>query len=673
MRNAAALRATFSEAIDLVNKGKADQAETVCRDAIDKHPQDANLIALLGAILVKKRQLPEAEGWLRKSIELAPSFAKPYEDLGHALLQQGRPKEAAEVLQTATRLDPGLELAFLNLGKSLAMIGKGKEADEAFEKSFALNPVRKILALAAEHQKEGRFEEAEKLYREVLRNNPQNVDALRMLGLLAFGGGNIDEAERLFRRAVTAAPDFVSAIIDLGLALKEQSRIEEAIECFRQATKLEPKNVKAHYQLAQILSPAALSDEAIKSYQQILELRPKHAGALLGLGHVLKTMGRQEEAIESYRKCIAAKPDRGEVYWSLANLKTYRLSDDDIAEMQARIGTSDLTDESHVNFLFALAKAHDDRGDFDQAWQYYVEGNAKRRMLEHYDPVRFEMQNDAVIDVFDKDFLEENTGLGNPDPAPIFIIGLPRSGSTLLEQILASHSMVEGTAELPYIRRVEHSLSKNRVDGVNYPGAVKELREPNFKSLGQDYLDAAQMHRTEGKPRFIDKMPNNFPGVGLIHLILPNAKIIDARRYPLDSCLSNFRQLYGQGQPFTYDLTDIGEYFLEYQRMMDHWHDVLPGRALTMQYEDVVTDFENQVRRLLDYCELPWEDACLRYHETDRPVRTASSEQVRQPVYTKSVHFWRNHESRLGELIDVLQPILPRYAQYEYINRQAGN
>jgi tetratricopeptide (TPR) repeat protein len=673
MRNAAALRATFSEAIDLVNKGSADQAERICRDAIDKHPQDANLIALLGAILVKKRQLPEAESWLRQAIELAPSFAKPYEDLGHALLQQGRPKEAAEVLQTATRLDPGLELAFLNLGKSLAMIGKGKEADEAFEKSFALNPVRKILALAAEHQKEGRFEEAEKLYREVLRNNPQNVDALRMLGLLAFGGGNIDEAERLFRRAVTAAPDFVSAIIDLGLALKEQSRIEEAIECFRQATKLEPKNVKAHYQLAQILSPAALSDEAIKSYQQILELRPKHAGALLGLGHVLKTMGRQEEAIESYRKCIAAKPDRGEVYWSLANLKTYRLSDDDIAEMQVRIGTGELTDESHVNFLFALAKAHDDRGDFDQAWQYYVEGNAKRRMLEHYDPVRFEMQNDALIDVFDKDFLEANTGLGNPDPAPIFIIGLPRSGSTLLEQILASHSMVEGTAELPYIRRVEHSLSKNRVDGVNYPGAVKELREPNFKSLGQDYLDAAQMHRTEGKPRFIDKMPNNFPGVGLIHLILPNAKIIDARRYPLDSCLSNFRQLYGQGQPFTYDLTDIGEYFLEYQRMMDHWHDVLPGRALTMQYEDVVTDFENQVRRLLDYCELPWEDACLRYHETDRPVRTASSEQVRQPVYTKSVHFWRNHESRLGELIDVLEPILPRYAQYEYINRQAGN
>ena len=668
MRNAAALRATFSEAIDLINKGSADEAERICRETVEKNPDDANMVALLGAILVKKRQFPEAESWLRKAIEVAPSFAKPYEDLGFALLQQARPEAAVEVLQTATRLDPSLELAFLNLGKSLAMIGKGKEADEAFEKSFDLNPMRKKLALAAEHQKEGRYDEAAELYRDVLRHNPKNVDALRMLGILEFGQGNTDEAERLFRRAVTVAPDFVNAIIDLGAALKEQSRIEEAIECYRQATKLEPRNVKAHYQLGQTLSPAALSEGAIESFQRVLELRPKHGGALLGLGHVLKTVGRQEEAIESYRKCIAAKPDRGEVYWSLANLKTYQLSDEDIAEMEARVADGGLTDEAHVNFLFALAKAYEDRGDYDRSWDYYVEGNAKRRMLERYDPVRLEMRNDAIVEIFDKEFLDKNTGLGNLDHSPIFIIGLPRSGSTLLEQILASHSMVEGTAELPYIRRLEDSLSKNRVDGVNYPHAVRELGEPHFKSLGQDYLDAAELHRVEGTPRFIDKMPNNFPAVGLIHLILPNAKIIDARRYPLDSCLSNFRQLYGQGQPFTYDLTDIGEYFLEYQRMMDHWHEVLPGRVLTVQYEDVVTDFESQVRRLLEYCELPWEDACLRYHETERPVRTASSEQVRQPVYTKSVHFWRNHEKNLGELIEVLSPILDRYKQYESIN-----
>lgn len=669
MRDAATLRATFSEAIDLINTGRADEAESLCRDTVDKHPDEASMIALLGAILVKKRQYREAETWLRKSIDLAPSFAKPYEDLGHLLLCQGRPENAIEVLENATRLDPSLELAHLDLGRCLAMVGRGKEADEAFEKAFKLNPVRRKLALAGEQQQKGNFKEAAALYREVLQADPRNVDALRMLGVLAIGEGNLDEGERLLRRAVALAPDFVNAIMDLGGALQEQNRTREALECFKQATKLEPKNHRAHFQLAQTLAPAMFSHEAIECYEKVLALRPRHPGALLGMGHALKTIGKTDEAIESYRKAIESRPDKGEVYWSLANLKTYRLTAEDINEMESQITKDDLPDDSHVNFLFALAKAYEDAGDFDRAWDYYVQGNSKRRMLEHYDPIRMEVQDDAIIKVFNKEFLEENTGLGNPDPAPIFIVGLPRSGSTLLEQILASHSQVEGTAELPYIQKVQMSLNKNRADGINYPEAVWELREQNFKSLGQEYLDAAEIHRTENAPRFIDKMPNNFPSIGLIHLILPNAKIIDARRYPLDSCLSNYRQLYGKGQPFTYDLTDIGEYFLEYQRLMDHWHDVLPGRVLTVQYEDVVTDFDNQIRRLIDYCELPWEDACLDFYKTDRSVRTASSEQVRQPIYTKSVHFWRKHEKHLGELIEVLEPVLPRYAQYEPINR----
>ncbi|TDJ45214.1 MAG: sulfotransferase [Gammaproteobacteria bacterium] len=276
--------------------------------------------------------------------------------------------------------------------------------------------------------------------------------------------------------------------------------------------------------------------------------------------------------------------------------------------------------------------------------------------------------HDRVIEVFDQKFLAERSGQGHLDPAPIFVIGLPRSGSTLIEQILASHSQVEGTSELPYVDHVAGALNLNRADGVNYPEAVRELGPAHLQSLGQEYLHAAKMHRTEGTPRFIDKMPNNYPSVGFIHLMLPNAKIIDARRHPLDSCLSCFRQLFARGQPFTYDLTDIGEYFLEYQRLMDHWHEVLPGTVLTVQYEDMVTDFENQVRRLLEYCELPWEDACINFHETERPVRTASSEQVRQPIYSKSINYWRNYEQYLGELIEVLEPSLPRYARYENIN-----
>jgi len=278
--------------------------------------------------------------------------------------------------------------------------------------------------------------------------------------------------------------------------------------------------------------------------------------------------------------------------------------------------------------------------------------------------VQTELIHDAILEVFDEELVNERAGQGDPDLSPIFIVGLPRSGSTLIEQILASHSMVEGTSELPYAGRVATSLNRNRSDGINYPQAVRELRADNLAALGRDYLERAGRHRTEGAKRFIDKMPNNFPTIGFLSLILPNAKFIDARRHPLDSCLSCYRQLFARGQPFTYDLTDIGEYFLQYERMMDHWHKVLPGRVLTLQYEENVRDFANQTKRLLEFCELPFEDACLRFHETDRPVRTPSSEQVRQPIYSSSIGFWRNYDDKLEELKDVLAPCLPRYAEH---------
>jgi tetratricopeptide (TPR) repeat protein len=667
-----AAKSALNEAVALINAGQIDKAEAICRSGIARNSDDVNMVALLGAIQLKSRQIPEAEKHLRQAIRLAPTFAKPHEDLGLLLLDKGQPEEATRILKKATRLDPDLDCAYFNLGKALAMLGRGREADQAFEKSFDLNPERKSLALAAEHQKAGRLEEAEQLYRKVLRSNPTNVDALRLLGAVAMSNGRIYEAERLLRRAVSNAPDFVAALLDLGRILKEQNRLEEAIDCFRQVIKLEPGNSQANYQLASALTLTAQTYESIEAYQRVLELRPTHAGAMLGLGHVLKTVGRQEEAIEAYRNCIRHKPHNGETYWSLANLKTYRLSDEDIRQMESMVAgkgePEEVTEQSRINFLFALAKAFEDRGNFEQAWKYYHEGNSSQRVLENYDPVRTEFMNDEIIKVFNQDFLSENTGVGHPSAEPIFVVGLPRSGSTLIEQILASHSQVEGTSELPYAGLVATSLSRNRADGVNYPRAVHELGEEHFTRLGSDYLEFAQIHRVEGKPFFIDKMPNNFPSIGFLHLILPNARIIDARRYPLDSCLSCYRQLFARGQNFTYDLTDIGEYFLQYQRMMDHWHEVLPGRCLTVQYEEVVTDFENQVRRLLDFCNLPFEEACINFHETDRPVRTASSEQVRQPVYSKSVNFWRNHEEYLAELIEVLEPALPRYQKYESIN-----
>ncbi len=663
-------QAAFNKVIDLINSGRVAAAAALCRDAVEQDPQDVNMTALLGAILLKLREFEAAEAHLRRAIELAPTFAKPHEDLGRLLVEQGRPEAAVEVLRAATRLDPKAEMAFFTLGRALSMTGEGEQADAAFEASFELNPQRRKLALAAEHHKAGRREEASRQYRELLLESPNDVDAMRLLAGILASQSDVEEAEALLRKAVSLAPDYALAFLDLGRLFQEQHRYAEAIECFQRTIRLQPSAAKPRHLLASTLAPVGRTEDALDTYRQALELQPRHAGAWLGLGHTLKTIGRQREAIEAYRECIRVRPDNGETYWSLANLKTYQLTAHDMRAMESALERADeLTDQSAVNFLFALAKAHEDAGDFDAAWDYYQRGNAKQRMLEHYDPVQTETANDEIIETFDASFLQSAAGQGHSDAAPIFVLGLPRSGSTLIEQILASHSQVEGTSELPYLGRVATSLNRNRADGVNYPQAVRELRAAHFKALGGDYLQRAQVHRRSEKPRFVDKMPNNFPSIGFAHLILPNAKIIDARRYPLDSTLSCYRQLFAKGQTFVYDLQEIGEYFLEYQRLMDHWHDVLPGCVLTVQYEDLVTDFDGQLRRLLDYCELPWEDACANFHETDRPVRTASSEQVRQPIYGNSIHFWRNYEAHLGELIDVLEPVLPRYAQYEPLNR----
>lgn len=678
MNKPLATKSTLFEAVELINSGRIDQAEALCRAAVARNGDDVNMTALLGATLLKARKLAEAEQYLRHSIQLAPNFAKPHADLGHLLLQTRRAEEAAVILQKAVELEPAEGDAWFNLGKALAVLGKGREADAAFEKSFDLNPERKALALAAEHHQQGRIEQAERMLRELLRNSPDNVDALRLLGVLSLAAGRLQEAERLLKRATHMAPDFADAQLDLGKVYKEQHKLADAIAALERAIALEPGNFFGHFLLASVLAPAARTDDAVAAYRKALELRPRHSGAWLGLGHALKTAGEQEEAIAAYRECLRLRPGSGETWWSMANLKTYKLSNDDIHAMQQQLAKQDGTGEdeegfstqSRVNMLFALAKAYEDRGDDHLAWEYYVQGNSTQRMLENYDPVRTEVVNDEIISVFNPEFLEQQKGLGHTSDEPIFVIGLPRSGSTLLEQILASHSQVEGTSELPYVGVIANTAGRNRADGLIYPRALRDVAPDKWAAMGQTYLDLARIHRGLGKPRFIDKMPNNFPHVGLLHLMFPNAKIIDARRYPLDSTLSCYRQLFARGQSFVYDLTDIGEYFLQYQRMMDYWHEVLPGRVLTVQYEDMVTDFDNQLARLLEYCGLPFEESCSRFWETSRPVRTASSEQVRQPIYTQSIHRWRRYEAELAELIEVLQPILPRYEQYEAINRE---
>ena len=671
MRSPLAPKPAFDEIIALIGAGELASAEVLARATLDKYPKDVNVLALLGALYIKLERDAEAEATLRRVLEAAPTFAKPHEDLGVLLIRQQRAAEAVPVLERATHLDPKLEQGWYNLGKALAMLGRGADADRAFEKCFELSPERRLMALAAEHQREGRFDDAERAYRRVLRQRPDNVDALRLLASLAARVHKFDEAERLLDRAIQLAPDFTTAILDLGRLCKEQDRYADALGHFDRVLAADPDNAQAHFLRGSTLAPAAFTHEAIDAYRRCLALRPQHVGALLGLGHVLKAVGHYEEAVAAYSACIRERPDQGETYWSLANLKTYRFDDDAVAEMEQRLAGGGLSVQSEVNFQFALAKAYEDRGDFERSWHHYRTGNERQRAESNYDPVQTEAMNDRLIEVFSQPFLAARAGAGHEDRSPIFILGLPRSGSTLLEQILASHSQVEGTSELPYLSRVANWLNRNRVDGINYPEAVRELQPANLRSLGQDYLDYAGMHRRAGTPRFIDKMPNNFPNVGFLSLILPHAKIIDARRHPLDACLSCYRQLFAKGQSFTYDLTEIGEYYLQYQRLLDHWHEVLPGRVLTVQYEEVVADLETQVRRILDYCELPWDSACLKFYESERAVRTPSSEQVRQPIYDRSIGHWRHFERHLGELIDVIEPIRDRYRRYE--RRPAGD
>jgi tetratricopeptide (TPR) repeat protein len=370
------------------------------------------------------------------------------------------------------------------------------------------------------------------------------------------------------------------------------------------------------------------------------------------MGHLLKTLGRTDEGIAAYRRAIEQRPNFGEVHWSLANLKTFRFSDTEVADMERRLEEEALDDDARVHFLFTLGKALEDRGEYSRAFQRYAVGAAIQRQRISYDPVETEVINERIRTVFSGEFLRANAGRGCPDPAPIFIVGLPRSGSTLIEQVLASHSQVEGTAELPDVARVIAELSARRPREA-YPEAARRLDAEGWRALGESYLARAARHRS-GRPRFTDKMPNNFPGIGLIHLMLPNAKIIDARRHPLDSCFGSFKQHFAFGQTWSYDLVEIGEYYLEYRRMMRYWHEVLPGSVLEVRYEDMVSDLEGQAHRLLEYCQLPWEDGCLRFYETERAVRTASSEQVRRPIYSSSVNHWRHFREELAPLIDIL-------------------
>jgi tetratricopeptide (TPR) repeat protein len=435
--------------------------------------------------------------------------------------------------------------------------------------------------------------------------------------------------------------------------LSELDHAQEAVAAFARAAQLSPRSPAAHANLANALFVYGDLAAAERCYRQALALRADDPASLLGLGHVLKTVGSHDEAVASYRACLASRPQAGEAWWSLANLKTHRFSAADEAAMAALLADPSSAEVARINAAYALGKAREDAKDYDAAFEHYAEGARRQRARVRYDPVQTETINARIKAVFTRELFTTRVGQGCTDPDPIFILGLPRSGSTLIEQILASHSQVDGASELPIVGRIAQEIGRFRSDGVVYPEAVRDLERHDLRALGKLYLERAARHRGT-RPFFTDKMPNNFASIGLIALMLPNAKIIDARRHPMDSCWGAFKQLFARGQTYSYDLFELGHFYREYAVLMRHWDEVLPRRVLRVDYEAMVEDQEAQTRRLLEYCGLPFEESCLRFYETERAVHTASSEQVRQPLYKSGMGAWKRFAPHLGELEGVL-------------------
>jgi tetratricopeptide (TPR) repeat protein len=512
---------------------------------------------------------------------------------------------------------------------------------------------------------DGELTPAENMIRAYLLKHGNHVEAMRLLARIGMAREVWDDADVLLEAVLILAPEYRAARHDYARVLVERHKYQRAHEELEKLLKLEPDNREYRTLYATANVGLGEHDKAMTLYRELLSDAPRAADLHLSIAHCLKTLGRQEEAIEAYRASAAARPNFGDAYWSLANLKTYRFTEAEIARMQGEQAAPGISLADRYHLCFALGKAFEDRSDYERSWQFYERGNALKRAESRYRPEILETNTKKQIEVCTRDFLASREGQGSKSAEPIFIVGLPRSGSTLLEQILASHSRVEGTQELAEIPTLVVQLQGRdpEIGNPRYPGVLANLKPDDLLQFGEKYLSDTRAYRT-GKPHFIDKMPNNFRHLGLIHMILPNAKIIDARREPMACCFGNLKQLFARGQEFAYSVDDIARYYRTYLELMQHWDDALPGRILRVEHEDVVDDLEGNVRRILDFCELDFEPACVEFHKTERSVRTASSEQVRQPIFREGLEQWKHFEPWLGPLKDALGDALVRYRMH---------
>ena len=624
--------------------------------ALESAPDDQEALYMAAVAHRYCREYDKADAVLSRLHAVSPEFGRAWQETGHLLRDRGDGDAAVAAYARAVKFNPALEASWRAQADLLASAGRTAEANAAMQQSERLRALPRELVAVTNHLHEGRVLRAEQICRAFLLEHPRNVEGMRLLAQIGIKLGILDDAEFLLESAVSFEPDNVQLRLDYMDALRRRQKFARAREEAEALYARDPDSPLFQSHLAVESMQTGDYERAFALFDRVLEKLPSDPATLTSRGHALKTTGRTEEAVDSYRAAFAAKPDHGDAWYALANLKTYRFTDDEMAAMREQAARADLAFMDRVHLSFALGKALEDREAYEESFGFYEQGNALKRAQTRYSADQMSEELAKQRETCTPELFAKHEGSGHPAPDPIFILGLPRAGSTLLEQILASHSQVDGTLELPNILSLAHRLRGRKAGRSRYPEILHDLPGERLAQFGEDFIENTRVHRA-GAPFFIDKMPNNFRHIGLIHLILPNATIIDARRDPMDCCFSGFKQLFAEGQEFTYGLTEVGRYYADYVELMDHWDRVLPGKVLRVNHEDVLDDLEGQVRRILDHCGLPFEQACVEFHKTDRAVRTASSEQVRRPINRSGQGAWKPYEPWLGDLKAALQGV----------------
>jgi tetratricopeptide (TPR) repeat protein len=633
-------------------------------------PQNRHALYLIATNQRCLNRIDEALITSRRLEAEHPQFSLLYQERGYCYLSLRDGRSAIAAFLHAVQINPALVASWSMLERLYRQLGDQKNAGIAADRVSALKRLAPEVLRAGSLFSDGELSAAENILRAYLPRAGEDFEALRLLARIDQRCGSLEEAERLLESTVKLAPSYIAGRVDYVRVLLDRQKFLKARQEVETLLATEPDHVE--YLSLQAAACAGLGDhkQAITLYRQLVGMSPASADQYLMLGHSLQAVGLQQEAAETFAKAAHRKPGFGDAWWSRANLKTYRFSESEIAQMCLEESSSAARPLDRIHLCFALGKAYEDRRNYEESWQFYLRGNTLKREQCPYNPEFTESVVGRQIAVCTTQFFAVRSGFGVTDPDPIFIVGLPRSGSTLLEQILASHSQVEGTQELPHIQRMvkdmegepassdDPSLDSTVEDA--YPEQLTKLTSQDFRRLGEQYIEETRAYRS-GKQYFLDKMPNNFHHIGLIHLMTPNAKIIDVRREPMACCFSNLKQLFAGGQEFTYGIEDVAHHYRIYLKLMRHWDAVLPGRVLRVHYEDIVEDLEGSVRQILEFCGLSFESACVEFYKTDRTICTPSSEQVRQPIFREALSQWRNYEPWLGQLKDSLGDALINY------------